>query len=571
MVAIARSIEADYYLPGLNVTPKQVPSARSTARYGSVPPPRSSSPRKSGISGTARKSNGVNVFSTRKSLQPNDPEDRENEPSHTTPTRNTQPHHSSQSLEKSPLRDITSSSGRNAPTPSIPTPELDHIFREDIPAFTADEAEQDVEISIEEVEPSVVDTSYVPLGDDDDDAAIGTPDIHEIAELESTQRPESEEVETPSKVYNNTPRSPIQELEPSVFSPARNEANSRRKRTSEIFEQDNEVVASPVLKKARKAAKNIAKPPAAKALSKQAVSAKSKGKQPLRDNDVNMKMSVRQEKELEDYVEKIKARPGPPRSLYILRRETPADDTVTHTRSGRVSVKPLAYWRNERCVYGGSPGGGALKDGARFPLNSIKEIVRTDELPQPSKPKRRPTKANGKGKKAPTKDDDSSSESELEEGPKEDPYAEAWETETGTFHGNVSLWDHPAQAATEQEETIELAHAPAAIQTREVKGSSLHEGPTFKYAKLLSTKFFGTGIVDLAPGGYKRPKNSRKMHMSFFVVKGRVTVTVGPVGSEELGTMNRFSIGKGGFWQVPRGQSTLTLFRLMEFLADISF
>jgi centromere protein C len=93
-----------------------------------------------------------------------------------------------------------------------------------------------------------------------------------------------------------------------------------------------------------------------------------------------------------------------------------------------------------------------------------------------------------------------------------------------------------------------------AIQTREVKGSTLHEGPTFRYAKLLSTKFFGTGVVDLPPGGVKRPKNSRKMHMSFFVVEGRVVVHVGPIGGDETGDMSRFSIGKGGFWQVPRGE-----------------
>ena len=95
----------------------------------------------------------------------------------------------------------------------------------------------------------------------------------------------------------------------------------------------------------------------------------------------------------------------------------------------------------------------------------------------------------------------------------------------------------------------------AAIKTREVKGSSFDNGPTFRYAKLLSTNFFGTGLVDVPPGGIKRPKNSRKMQMSFFVVKGRVTVTVGPLGGQETGRMNRFSIGKGGFWQVPRGES----------------
>jgi centromere protein C len=296
----------------------------------------------------------------------------------------------------------------------------------------------------------------------------------------------------------------------------------------------------------------------------------NKGKQPLKQKDANVKMSSRQQEQLDDIVEKIRARPGPPRSLYLLRRETPADDTVTHTRSGRVSVRPLAYWRNERCIYGGSPGGASLADGARFPLNSIKEIVRTEEIDtavEKKKPKQKKKKNQKKEKakgrevsrqpSATMNDTDSSSESESESDSDIDPHAEPWETNNGTLRGNVSIWDSDEQAPLEQEEEVEIAHAPAAIKTREVKTSSLEgEGrPAFGYAKLLSTKFFGAGLVDLPPGGIKRPKNSRRMHMGFYVVKGRVTVSVGPIGGEETGSTSRFSIGKGGFWQVPRGES----------------
>ena len=70
----------------------------------------------------------------------------------------------------------------------------------------------------------------------------------------------------------------------------------------------------------------------------------------------------------------------------------------------------------------------------------------------------------------------------------------------------------------------------------------------FRFAKTLTLPFFGSGMVDLPPGGVKRVKNSRKMQMVFFVFYGRVTV--------DLGTpMTGFSIGKGGMWQVPRGES----------------
>lgn len=52
-------------------------------------------------------------------------------------------------------------------------------------------------------------------------------------------------------------------------------------------------------------------------------------------------------------------------------------------------------------------------------------------------------------------------------------------------------------------------------------------------------------MVDLPPKGQKKKKNSRKMQMVFFVFYGRVVVEVAG---------NVFSIGKGGMWQVPRGQ-----------------
>jgi centromere protein C len=74
--------------------------------------------------------------------------------------------------------------------------------------------------------------------------------------------------------------------------------------------------------------------------------------------------------------------------------------------------------------------------------------------------------------------------------------------------------------------------------TREVKGAD------FLYAKTLTLPFFHSGMVDLPSGGEKRVKNTRKNHMVFWVFYGRVMVDVAGV---------KFSIGKGGMWQVPRG------------------
>lgn len=77
-------------------------------------------------------------------------------------------------------------------------------------------------------------------------------------------------------------------------------------------------------------------------------------------------------------------------------------------------------------------------------------------------------------------------------------------------------------------------------------------GADFKFAKTLTLDFFGSGMVDLPPGGAKRVKNSRKMQMVFFVFYGRVEVSMGT-------PLKTFSIGKGGQWQVPRGKLLCSL------------
>jgi centromere protein C len=146
--------------------------------------------------------------------------------------------------------------------------------------------------------------------------------------------------------------------------------------------------------------------------------------------------------ELERVVENYAQRTGPlkGRSLYILKREDPTSSETTHTRSGRVSVRPLAYWRNERCVYGDEE----ATEGERFPLSKIKEVIRTEEL-EPEKPKKGKRSRKGKSKK---QKDESSDEDEI------DDDADLWEKETGVLHGYVSKWDPVAQTSTSEEEVI---------------------------------------------------------------------------------------------------------------------
>jgi centromere protein C len=226
--------------------------------------------------------------------------------------------------------------------------------------------------------------------------------------------------------------------------------------------------------------------------------------------------------------------PRSSRGLFISRREAPGGLT---TRSGRASIRPIQYWKNERVELDDDE---VFDDGKQhIRLPRIKEVVRYDEPEvEHKKASRRRGGRPSAGKKGKRRDYDS-----------EEDELEPWEENADSISGEVVVWqpehelnppgpDEQIEVAEEQ-----LAVSAGAIVTREIRNA------TFKFAKTLSTPFFGAGVVDLPPHSEKKPKNSRKMHMAFFVFSGRVQVTVADT---------TFSIGKGGMWFVPRGKDTHT-------------
>ncbi|ESZ96214.1 hypothetical protein SBOR_3372 [Sclerotinia borealis F-4128] len=222
---------------------------------------------------------------------------------------------------------------------------------------------------------------------------------------------------------------------------------------------------------------------------------------------------------------------GPPiprnNGLFILRRESTMAG-MPRTRSGRNSIKPLAFWKNERVTYDSKETVPDGTHGAKILLPSIKEVIRADEVEQQKQSRLRSSKlTKSKLKKRAREEVEDNSE------------AEEWESEIGRIKGSVRTWDPEDQIGEIVDEKVEdLAFSSAAIKTRDIVDAS------FKFAKTLTLPFFGSGMVDLEPGAVKKPKNSRKMQMVFFVFYGRVEVEVN-------GTS--FRIGKGGMWQVPRG------------------
>lgn len=124
------------------------------------------------------------------------------------------------------------------------------------------------------------------------------------------------------------------------------------------------------------------------------------------------------------------------RSLYVLRHETPAEDDGSRLlRSGRHSVKPIAYWRGERIVYGESH-----LEGKNIILPPIREVIRTEEVFD-QKPQRSTKRPNGRPpvRRRPLDDVD-----------EEDEDQEPWEQGEGVLRAEVMQWDPVEQKGSEE-------------------------------------------------------------------------------------------------------------------------
>lgn len=123
------------------------------------------------------------------------------------------------------------------------------------------------------------------------------------------------------------------------------------------------------------------------------------------------------------------------RSLYVLRHETPAEDDGSRLlRSGRQSVKPIAYWRGERIVYGDSH-----LDGKNIILAPIREVIRTEEVVD-ARPKKSYRRLAGRpAMRRPLDDVD-----------EEDEDQEPWELGEGVLRAEVMQWDPVEQKGSEE-------------------------------------------------------------------------------------------------------------------------
>jgi centromere protein C len=246
------------------------------------------------------------------------------------------------------------------------------------------------------------------------------------------------------------------------------------------------------------------------------------------------------------------------RAVSRLREGTPAVEAgVTVTRSGRTVLKPLQHWAGEKAEYG--------RDGTIHKVQFSESV----DLPKI----RRPGAGAGRGIRRTRGRVDDMDAIDEEDDSDDDP--EEWEIRCERIKAFVKKWDRILGQGVDEEEEEHGKFSPLQRTTLYYRSRitmSFHRTNTllpdiafgtnsfmfkptsnaeFSFAKLQSLPFFGTGVVEIPPGGFKRTKNSRRMNMGFFVHQGKVDVTVADT---------EFTISKGGVWHVPRGQCTSSFF-----------
>ncbi|KAL8861061.1 MAG: hypothetical protein Q9178_002574 [Gyalolechia marmorata] len=504
--------------------PTEVMKARN--RNSILPPPKSRSPIKTNLGSAARRSLGPHSSPSR-GIE------------HDTPTHRAKSHPPNRRLDFSMTEVSAKSSASKGNLPAIRGSKMKATLSSGKRKRDPFELPPDQEEEPSEVEASLVngtnladtydDDHNMPVDDFDD--SIQLPDGGDVSHISQDHQPEVQDTISPS-IEKDTTTAPAKQkgkrgkaaasksaqVETTNPTPIRPRLGRPPKKPRlDAPEEDTVEGAAEPSKKPSRAQTAAMEPPGPSG---------RPGRKPLALGNTNTKLQPRRRTSRSA----SKGPMSPSKTRFITRSETPGDELSSFrtTRVGRNVVKPLAYWRGESAVYSDS----RLEEGNLI-LPSIREVIRTEEVPEP---RRRKTPGQPRRRRRPARRPE---EDDLPE--EEDDEQEYWETEAGVMRATVMLWDPMTGRGDEERiEEADIAYAAEAIQMRDINGSD------FRFAKTLTLPFFGSGMVDLPPGGTKRVKNSRKMQMVFFLFYGRVTVDIGTPAQ-------RFSIGRGGMWQVPRG------------------
>ncbi|KAF8544509.1 kinetochore CENP-C fungal-like protein [Trichophaea hybrida] len=217
---------------------------------------------------------------------------------------------------------------------------------------------------------------------------------------------------------------------------------------------------------------------------------------------------------------------------------TPRDESADaegKRRSNRRRLAPLQFWKGEKVQYelGGVDGEDRWKSAVRMP--EMVEVIRI-ESDEEEKVKRAPKKRTGSAAPTNKKRKRTVSKEEADEGESDPGEPDAWEQGIGLSEEDIGIKrgmvrKFPPYADEDGDdilEEIQLAYTKEKIVTSDVANGS------FKFVKTFTQDGFGTGIMEIPPGGSKRVKSSGKMSLVFYMLLGRATVNIAG---------NRFRVG----------------------------
>ena len=180
----------------------------------------------------------------------------------------------------------------------------------------------------------------------------------------------------------------------------------------------------------------------------------------------------------------------------------------------------MAHWRNERIVYELES---RRQSGPALP--KIKEIIRIDTPPHPSRPNPSRATSRGPGRKRKLDSDSESGD----------------ESDAGEVYATIKAFDDGTSGAGDVGSISDyrIAVAKSAIHPQPLQGKAVYFEKLFQ-----DGGYFACGVMDIVVGGQKATKPTRHSYMNFMVMSGKVEVKV---------NRTAFVIGKGGVFVVPRG------------------
>ncbi len=192
-------------------------------------------------------------------------------------------------------------------------------------------------------------------------------------------------------------------------------------------------------------------------------------------------------------------------------------------RSSRRRMEPLKFWRGEKVVY-------HLEHEGNMTIPDIAEVVHIPSPPpQERKPYKRYRYKSSKNRRKFKNDD--SDESEVDEEPIS---GTEWE-EVGQFDAEVL--DYPNE---DTKVSRVVAFSNKKIPYNQVKNANFELAILFDENK----EFTASGMIKIPPGGVKSKKLSGDTYFVFYVVEGRIEITLND---------QTFVCRKGASFEVPMG------------------